>query len=109
MITTADNPERLDSKASFRALCVASPIEHSSGQERCWRLTAGGDRQATAALHRIVYARLRFAPRCRRPRRCSALRPAALASELMGGGFRAPAVLRWAPRLGGAGVQWVGP
>ncbi|GGX37086.1 contact-dependent growth inhibition system immunity protein [Streptomyces lomondensis] len=65
VITMGDNPERLSSEASFAVLCGVSPIEHSSGRERCWRLNRGGDRQANAALHRIVYARLRFDPRTR--------------------------------------------
>lgn len=65
VITMGDNPERLASEAAFAALCGVSPIEHSSGRERCRRLNRGGDRQANAALHRIVYARLRFAPRTR--------------------------------------------
>jgi transposase len=65
VITMGDNPKRLSSEASFAALCGVSPIEHSSGRERCWRLNRGGDRQANAALHRIVSARLRFDPRTR--------------------------------------------
>ncbi|UKY48820.1 transposase [Streptomyces inhibens] len=65
MITMGDNPGRLHGEASFAALCGVSPIEHSSGRERCWRLNRGGDRQANSALHRIVHARLRFDPRTR--------------------------------------------
>jgi len=37
----------------------ASPLEASSGKVRCHRLNRGGDRQANAALDRIVVARLR--------------------------------------------------
>ncbi|MEW9518143.1 transposase [Streptomyces tubercidicus] len=55
-----DNPERLCSEASFAALCGVSPVEHSSGRQRRHRLNRGGDRQANAALHRIVQTRLRF-------------------------------------------------
>ena len=40
-------------------LCGASPIRASSGKTRRYRLNRGGDRQANAALHRIVVARLR--------------------------------------------------
>jgi transposase len=40
-------------------LCGAAPIEASSGKTRRHRLNRGGDRQANAALHRIVVARLR--------------------------------------------------
>ncbi|MFE4994511.1 transposase [Streptomyces mirabilis] len=65
MITMGDNPERLQSEASFAALSGVSPIEYSSGRERCWRLNRGGDRQANAALHRIVHTGLRLDPRTR--------------------------------------------
>ncbi|MFD3660333.1 transposase [Streptomyces sp. NPDC058659] len=40
-----------------------SPVERSSGARQCRRLNRGGDRQANAALHRIVQTRLRFEPR----------------------------------------------
>ncbi|MFF9498045.1 transposase [Streptomyces flaveolus] len=59
LITMGDNPERLNSEASFAALCGVSPIEYSSGRRRTRRLNYGGDRQANAALHRIVFTRLR--------------------------------------------------
>ncbi|WP_412566098.1 transposase [Streptomyces decoyicus] len=58
-----DNPERLHSEASFAALCGVSPVERSSGSRQYRRLNRGGDRQANAALHRIVQTRLRFDPR----------------------------------------------
>ncbi|MFE5373273.1 transposase [Streptomyces mirabilis] len=58
-----DNPERLDSEASFAALCGVSPVERSSGRRQVRRLNRGGDRQANAALHRIVFTRLRVDPR----------------------------------------------
>ncbi|MFF8392842.1 transposase [Streptomyces sp. NPDC016172] len=60
LITTGDNPERLNTEASFAALCGVSPIEDSSGRRTSRRLNHGGDRQANAALHRIVFTRLRF-------------------------------------------------
>ncbi|WP_373034406.1 transposase [Streptomyces sp. NRRL B-2790] len=63
LITVGDNPERLGSKASFAALCGVSPVERSSGTRQYRRLNRGGDRQANAALHRIVQTRLRFDPR----------------------------------------------
>ncbi|WP_329184943.1 IS110 family transposase [Actinacidiphila glaucinigra] len=59
LITVGDNPERLDSEASFAALCGVSPVERSSGRWQFRRLNRGGDRQANAALHRIVFTRLR--------------------------------------------------
>ncbi|MCX4613104.1 MULTISPECIES: IS110 family transposase [Streptomyces] len=63
LITMGDNPERLSSEASFAALCGVSPIEYSSGGRSSRRLNHGGDRQANAALHRIVFTRLRHDPR----------------------------------------------
>ncbi|WP_406504965.1 IS110 family transposase [Streptomyces sp. NBC_00212] len=59
LITVGDNPERLDREASFAALCGVSPVERSSGSRQYRRLNRGGDRQANAALHRIVFTRLR--------------------------------------------------
>jgi transposase len=41
-------------------LCGASPIPASSGKTIRHRLNRGGDRQANAALHRIVVVRLRY-------------------------------------------------
>ncbi|MEU0899188.1 transposase [Streptomyces massasporeus] len=63
LITMGDNPERLNTEASFAALCGISPIEYSSGRRSTRRLNHGGDRQANAALHRIVLTRLRHDPR----------------------------------------------
>ncbi|MGV9876061.1 transposase, partial [Streptomyces cellulosae] len=63
LITMGDNPERLSTEASFAALCGVSPIEYSSGRRCTRRLNHGGDRQANAALHRIVFTRLRHDPR----------------------------------------------
>lgn len=56
------NPERLDSEASFAALCGVSPVERSSGRRQYRRLNRGGDRQANAAINRIVFTRLRVDP-----------------------------------------------
>lgn len=63
LITMANHPERLSTEASFAALCGVSPIEYSSGGRSSRRLNRGGDRQANAALHRIVFTRLRHDPR----------------------------------------------
>jgi Transposase IS116/IS110/IS902 family len=41
-------------------LCGSSPIEASSGKTTRHRLNRGGDRQANAALYRIVIVRLRW-------------------------------------------------
>lgn len=73
LITAGDNPDRLHSEGSFAALCGASPVEASSGKSQRRRLNRGGDRQANAALYRIVLSRLRLDPATRsyRDRRIS--------------------------------------
>ncbi|MGW6904819.1 IS110 family transposase [Streptomyces sp. NPDC054940] len=58
-----DHSERMRGEASFAALCGASPVEYSSGSRQHRRLNRGGNRQANAALHRIVLSRLRWDPR----------------------------------------------
>lgn len=65
LITIGDNPERMASESSFAALCGASPVEASSGKTQRRRLNRGGDRQANAALYRIVLTRLRWDPHTR--------------------------------------------
>jgi transposase len=66
LLTAAgDNPHRLATEASFAALCGASPVEHSSGKSQRRRLNRGGNRQANAALYRIVLSRLRWDARTR--------------------------------------------
>ena len=54
-----DNPERMNSEASFAALCGASPVHASSGQTTRHRLNRGGNRQANNALWRIATTRMR--------------------------------------------------
>ena len=58
LVAAGDNPDRLRSDACFSMLCGASPIEASSGKTTRHRLNRGGDRQANAALYRIVLLRL---------------------------------------------------
>lgn len=60
LLAAGDNPERLNSEASFAALCGVSPIEASSGKTHRRRLNRGGDRQANSALYTITIARLRW-------------------------------------------------
>ncbi len=60
LIAAGDNPERLADEAAFAALCGVSPIEQSSGKTQRRRLNRGGNRQANAALYRIVQSRLRW-------------------------------------------------
>jgi transposase len=60
LVAAGDNPDRLRSDACFAMLCGASPIQASSGKTTRHRLNRGGDRQANAALYRIVLVRLRW-------------------------------------------------
>jgi len=57
LIAAGDNPERLRNEATFAHLCGAAPIDASSGKNERHRLNRGGDRQANAALWRIVVSR----------------------------------------------------
>ncbi|MGW0633021.1 IS110 family transposase [Streptomyces sp. NPDC002758] len=65
LIAAGDNHDRIRSEASFAALCGVSPVEHSSGKSQRRRLNRGGNRQANAALYRIVLTRLRHDQRTR--------------------------------------------
>jgi transposase len=65
LVAAGDNPDRLRSEAAFSMLCGSSPIEASSGKITRHRLNRGGDRQANAALYRIVLVRLRYDPATR--------------------------------------------
>lgn len=65
LVTAGDNPDRLRSEASFAHLCAAAPIPASSGRTDRHRLNRSGDRQANAALYRIVISRLRWDERTR--------------------------------------------
>ena len=60
LLAAGDNPDRLRSESAFSMLCGASPVEASSGKVTRHRLNRGGDRQANAALYRIVLVRLRY-------------------------------------------------
>ena len=60
LIAAGDNPTRLHTEAAFAMLCAAAPIEASSGKTVRHRLNRGGNRQANAALYRIVLVRLRY-------------------------------------------------
>ncbi|MDX2682189.1 IS110 family transposase [Streptomyces soliscabiei] len=63
LIAAGDNHDRLRDEASFAALCGVSPVERSSGKSQRRRLNRGGNRQANAALYRIVLSRLRWEER----------------------------------------------
>lgn len=58
LLAAGDNPDRLRSEPAFSMLCGSSPVEASSGRTVRRRLNRGGDRQANAALYRIVLCRL---------------------------------------------------
>ena len=65
LVTAGDNPERLRSEPAWAHLCGVAPIQASSGKVTRWRLNRGGDRQANAALWRIVISRMSNDPRTR--------------------------------------------
>ncbi|BCB75875.1 IS110 family transposase [Phytohabitans flavus] len=65
LVTAGENHDRLTSEAAFAMLCGAAPIPASSGKTSRHRLNRGGDRQANAALYRVVLTRLRWDPRTR--------------------------------------------
>ncbi len=67
LVAVGDNPERLRSEASFARLCGVAPIPATSGKtSNRHRLHRGGDRQANAALWRIVMTRMSNHPETRR-------------------------------------------
>jgi len=58
LVTAGDNPDRLTSERSWAHLCGVTPLPASSGKVTRHRLNRGGDRQANAALYRIVLTRM---------------------------------------------------
>ena len=59
LVTAGDNPERLKSERSWAHLCGVTPLPANSGKTTTrFRLNRGGDRQANAALYRIVLTRM---------------------------------------------------
>ncbi len=58
LVTAGDNPERLHSEQAWAHLCGVTPIPASSGKITRYRLNRGGDRNANAALYRIVLTRM---------------------------------------------------
>lgn len=63
LVTAGQNTDRLHSEGAFAMLCGVAPISASSGKTHRHRLNRGGDRQANAALYRIVLSRMRWDPR----------------------------------------------
>ena len=58
LVTAGDNPDRISSERAWAHLCGVTPIPASSGKTIRYRLNRGGDRQANAALYRIVLTRM---------------------------------------------------
>jgi transposase len=65
LVAAGDNPERLHSERSFAHLCGVAPVDASSGKRQRHRLNRGGDRQANAALWRVVMTRIVYDPTTR--------------------------------------------
>lgn len=65
LVTAGQNADRLHSEPAFAMLCGVAPIPASSGKTHRHRLNRGGDRQANAALYRVVLCRMRWDPRTR--------------------------------------------
>ena len=59
LLLVGGDPERIRSEAAFAKLCGACPVPASSGKTKRHRLNRGGNRQANAALHRVVVTRMR--------------------------------------------------
>lgn len=60
LVSAGDNPQRLRSEAAAAKLWGVAPVECSSGRTVRHRLSRAGDRQANAALYRIVLVRMRW-------------------------------------------------
>jgi transposase len=65
LVAAGDNPDRIHSERSWAHLCGTTPLPASSGKVTRHRLNRGGDRQANAALHRIVLTRMSSHPQTR--------------------------------------------
>src|SRR3954463_16028894 len=62
LILVGDHLDRIGSEAAFAKLCGARPIPASRGNAIRHRLTRGGNRQANAALYRVVIVWMRSHP-----------------------------------------------
>ena len=70
LVTAGDNTDRIRSDAALAKLCGACPIPTGSGKTSGrHRLNRGGNRQANAALYRVIVVRMRWHPPDRRVRR----------------------------------------
>ncbi len=67
LVAAGDNPDRIRSEGSWAHLCGTTPLPANSGKVTTrYRLNRGGDRQANAALYRIVLTRMSSDPETRR-------------------------------------------
>jgi transposase len=63
LVAAGDNNDRIGSEAAFAKLCGVCPIPTGSGRSSGrHRLNRGGNRQANAALYRVVIVRMRWHP-----------------------------------------------
>ena len=63
LVTAGDNTDRIRSEAALAKLCGACPIPAGSGKTNGrHRLNRGGNRQANAALDRVIIVRMRWHP-----------------------------------------------
>jgi transposase len=58
LVAAGDNPDRIHSEGSWAHLCGVTPLPASTGKVTRYRLNRGGDRNANAALYRIVLTRM---------------------------------------------------
>jgi transposase len=65
LVAAGDNPDRFHSERSWAHLCGTTPLPASSDKVTRHRLNRGGDRQANAALYRIVLTRMSSHPETR--------------------------------------------
>ncbi|MEP0920006.1 transposase [Leptolyngbya sp. DQ-M1] len=65
LITFGENAERVHSEAAFAKMCGVCLIPASSGKTQRHRLNRAGNRQANAALFRVVIVRMRCTSRPR--------------------------------------------
>lgn len=60
LVTAGANPERIRSEPAFAMLVGTAPVPAASGQTHRMRLNRAGDRQANAAIYRILLSRMRW-------------------------------------------------
>lgn len=58
LIAAGDNAARIHSEPGWAMMCGVAPIPASSGMTTRYRLSRGGNRQANAALYRVIISRI---------------------------------------------------